>query len=233
MTKSDHRPRVASERRHQMRVRLLNAALDLVAVRGPMGVSIDDIIVRAEVSRGTFYKYFATPADLVREVALEISNEFLKIVDERVMEFTDPAQWVSAGIRLCLRIVRANPLFGSFISRLGWPNLSYDDHPSYLFLERDLRLGMLHGKFDRVPMHVGVNLVAGSLVGAIHTASSTAVTYHYPDLVAMCVLKGLGVEGTEAKSIASIKLAHPQLTLDGILFNVARNLDDVKALKSS
>jgi TetR/AcrR family transcriptional regulator, ethionamide resistance regulator len=207
-----------------MRIRLLNAALDSVAVHGPMGMSIDDVIVRADVSRGTFYKYFATPADLVREVALEVSNEFLKIVDERVMEFTDPAERVSAGIRLCLQIVRAHPLFGSFICRLGWPNLSYDDHPSYLFLERDIRLGMRHGKFDRVPLSVSVNVVAGSLVGAIHTASSTVVSRNFPDLVAMCVLKGLGVESDEAKRISTIKLAPPKLTMDGIFANVSRDI---------
>jgi TetR/AcrR family transcriptional regulator, ethionamide resistance regulator len=225
MSKSDHRPRVAFERRQKMRVRLLNAALDLVAVHGPMGTSIDDVIVHANVSRGTFYKYFASPSDLVREVALEVSNEFLKVVDKGVMEFTDPSERISAGVRLCLRIVRQNPLLGSFIVRLGWPNLSYADHPSYAFLEQDLRLGIRLRKFDRLPIGVAVNLVAGSLVGAIHAVSTMEVTGGYPDQVALCVLKGLGVGGDEARRIVSLKLSSPQLTVDGIFSNVAINLE--------
>jgi TetR/AcrR family transcriptional regulator, ethionamide resistance regulator len=224
MIKPDHRPRVASDRRLKMRIRLLHAALELVAVHGPMGISIDDVIKRADVSRGTFYKYFAMPADIVREVALEVSNEFLKVVDEQVMAFTDPAERVSAGIRLCLRIVRANPVLGSFISRLGWPNVDYCDHPSYAYLEQDLSSGMRLGKFDRIHLSAGITLVAGSLIGAIHAVTSTRLPLSFTDQVAMCVLKGLGIENDEAKRIVSIKLPHPQLTVDGIFSNVARNI---------
>ena len=44
-----------------MRRRLFGSALQLVAKQGPAATSIDQVIQAAEVSRGTFYKYFDTP----------------------------------------------------------------------------------------------------------------------------------------------------------------------------
>ena len=61
----DHRQRVAAERRERMRSRLLASAMKLIAEKGPAATSIDDVISAAEVSRGTFYKYFPSPDALV------------------------------------------------------------------------------------------------------------------------------------------------------------------------
>src|SRR4030095_10645030 len=81
MDSQDHRPRVAAERRERMRSRLLSSALQLVAAQGPSSTSIDDVIAAAEVSRGTFYKYFPSPEALVQELAFEVAKDLVYMAD--------------------------------------------------------------------------------------------------------------------------------------------------------
>src|SRR5262245_13544652 len=119
----DHRPRVAAERRVRMRTRLLDSALALVAERGVAATSIDDIISTARVSRGTFYKYFAAPDTLLRELALELTNDILRTVHPLVLQHDDPAARIATGLRLVVRLAESRPAVGSFFLRLGWPDI--------------------------------------------------------------------------------------------------------------
>ncbi len=223
MLTTDHRHRVAAERRNRMRVRLMNSALSLMAAHGPSGTSIDDVIVQAGVSRGTFYKYFETPTDLVAALAQEVSNEILRAIDPLVLQFSEPAERLSAGVRLMLRLVRVHPILGSFIVRLGWPNVDRTNHLFYSYVARDLRLGMRVGHFERNPLDLALNLVAGSLIGAIHTITTSPVQASYADQMAVCILQGLGVPSKEAKRIVSIKLSSPQMASDSIFANVSES----------
>jgi len=66
--RSDHRPRVAAERRARMRRKLVESALLVFAGKGVDASVIEDVIVAAGVSRGTFYNYFRTNAELLAAV---------------------------------------------------------------------------------------------------------------------------------------------------------------------
>ena len=122
MENQDHRPRVAAERRERMRARLLGSALQLVAAKGPAATSIDDIIAAAEVSRGTFYKYFPSPDALVRELAFEVAKDLVCLADPLVRERSDPAERVACGIRLVARLALHHPAAAGFLVQLGWPD---------------------------------------------------------------------------------------------------------------
>jgi AcrR family transcriptional regulator len=118
MQTQDHRQRVAAERRERMRARLLSSAMRLVADKGPAATSIDDVISTAEVSRGTFYKYFPSPDALVRELAIEIANELIAMAEPVVLSHADPAERVGSGIRLVARLAIDHPMAATFLVRL-------------------------------------------------------------------------------------------------------------------
>jgi AcrR family transcriptional regulator len=64
-------PRLTAERRQVNRQALLGAARACVARDGFHQTSIPDIAQEAEVSTGAIYRYFASKAEIVREVARE------------------------------------------------------------------------------------------------------------------------------------------------------------------
>src|SRR3974390_886344 len=115
----DHRPRVAAERRARMRRTLVEAALLVCAEKGVYVSVIDDVITAAGVSRGTFYNYFRTNAELLVAAIEELGNEVVQLIEARVQALPSPAARLIGGLRLYLDTARRFPLLARFIARVG------------------------------------------------------------------------------------------------------------------
>lgn len=216
MDYEDHRPRVAAQRRERMRARLIEGALSLIAQNGPMATSIDDVISHAQVSRGTFYKYFDAPASLVDAVAKEVANDILRLIDPIVQQSENPIERMSTGMRLALRLMQQHPILGGFVARLGWPNLP-PDQLMFEFVPRDLEIGMSQGKFVRMDIRAAMNLTGGILIGGIHTLESGTAPKDFPEQAAATVLMGLGVDRVIARNVAYARLKALKIDGDGLI----------------
>jgi len=221
MRMQDHRPRVAAERRERMRARLLASAMRLVAEKGPTATSIDDVISAAEVSRGTFYKYFPSPDALVRELAIEIANELIGMAEPVVLSYEDPAERVSSGIRLVARLAIDHPLAATFLVRLGWPDAR---GPNMLldFVKRDLSEGIRQGRFTRMPIALALNIVAGAVLGATHCMLEPGCDGDFAEQSAAAALRGLGLDAESAERIANSPLKPVEILSDGLLTETAK-----------
>jgi AcrR family transcriptional regulator len=201
----DHRPRVAAERRERMRLRLLSTAVRIGAQKGPAAITIDDVVVGAEVARGSFYKYFPSTDVLIREVATQIANELIQMAEPVVLGLEDPAERVACGIRLVSRTAIDHPAVAAFIVRLGWPDVR---GPDILldYLRRDLSLGIRQRRFARMPIALALNIVAGSVIGAAHCMLAPDCERDFAEQTAAAALRGLGIDANEAKSISTRRL---------------------------
>jgi AcrR family transcriptional regulator len=216
MESQDHRPRVAAERRERMRARLLGSALQLVAEKGPAATSIDDVIAAAEVSRGTFYKYFPSPDAMVRELAFEVAKDLVYLADPIVRERDDPAERVACGIRLVARLALHHPAAAGFLVQLGWPD-TQGDNVLLEFVRRDLAEGMKQGRFRQIPMPLALNIVSGGVIGAIHCMLKDACEPDFPELTAAAVLRALGMAGKTADALSSKRLETQPYLPEGLL----------------
>jgi AcrR family transcriptional regulator len=213
---TDHRPRVAAERRERMRARLLASAMRLVAEKGPAATSIDDVISAAEVSRGTFYKYYPSSDALVRELAIEVANELIRMADPVVQSFDDPAERVSCGMRLVSRLATDHPLAATFLVRLGWPDAR---GPSMLldFVKRDLTDGIQQGRFSPMPIALALNIVTGASLGSIHCMLAPGCEPDFAEQSAAAALRGLGLDAKSALRIANKPLKPVEVLSEGLL----------------
>jgi AcrR family transcriptional regulator len=201
MDNHDHRPRVAAERRERMRSRLLGTALQLVAERGPAALSIDDVIAGAEVSRGTFYKYFPSPDVLVREVAFSLATDLVQLADPVVRLRDDPAERVACGIRLVARLALHHPAAAGFLVQLGWPDTE-SDNVLLAYVRRDVEEGIRRGRFREMPVSLALNMVSGAVMGAIHCMLKPACARDFAELSAAAALRALGLPARSADAIA-------------------------------
>ena len=201
----DHRPRVAAERRERMRLRLLSTTVRIGAQKGPAAITIDDVVVGAEVARGSFYKYFPSTDALIREVATQIANELIEMAEPVVLGFDDPAERVACGIRLVARTAIDHPVVAAFLVRLGWPDVR---GPDILldYLRRDLSAGIRKRRFARMPIELALNIVSGAVIGAAHCMLSPDCERDFAEQTAAAALRALGVDAAEAKSISTRRL---------------------------
>jgi AcrR family transcriptional regulator len=117
----DPRTAAAAIRRARMRERLLDAVLDLYQPgQGSGSLVIDDVIRAADVSRGSFYKYFdsldAAVNELGERMTADLMAEFRRLFDD----VPDPLVRAVGGASMA--IVRAwhDPRWGGFTCRIDY-----------------------------------------------------------------------------------------------------------------
>lgn len=214
-TAQDHRPRVAAERRERMRMRLLSTAVRVGAEKGPAALTIDDVVVGAEVSRGSFYKYFPSTDALLQEVGRQIATELIRMAEPLVQGFDDPAERVAAGIRLVARTAIDQPVMAAFLVRLGWPDVRSEDM-LLQFVRRDLSAGIRAKRFARMPITLALNIVAGSVIGAAHCMLHPDCEPDFAEQTAAAALRALGLDRDEAKTLSTRRLGRIEWPGDGL-----------------
>lgn len=155
------RAAAAEQRKAQTRERLLDAAITVIGDKGPQACSIEDFVAAAQVSRGTFYNYFPTAEDLLREVRRKIVAALAEVLDARL-----PAT-MSVSLRLATRLhsyilsVSRDPAWGWMMARLDGSRLERTP-----ILETNLDLmfyeGVSRGEFRDMDPAAVRTLVFGS-----------------------------------------------------------------------
>jgi AcrR family transcriptional regulator len=191
----DHRSASADKKRGETRARLLGAALaECVGQRGRLP-TVEDVVARARVSRGTFYKYFdsieaalaALGHDLTRLSSLE-GERFRGVFTEK---------WKSTSVALRTLMTRAllDPTWADLALRTrGWVG---DPFFAEVVLQ-DLAEGRASGEYrvrdDRVAFDFLCGLVE-SCAAALHRGVPDPEAYI--DAVVHTWLQALGVPAAQ------------------------------------
>jgi AcrR family transcriptional regulator len=198
-----------------MRLRLLTTALRIGAEKGPAALTIDDVILGAEVSRGSFYKYFPSTDALLRELATQIANELICMAEPLVLSFDDPAERVASGIRLVARSAIDYPAVAAFLVRMGWPDVRAPD-VLLDFVQRDVSAGIRQRRFANMPITLALNIVSGSVLGAAQCMMYADCESDFAEQTAAAALRALGLERDEAKKLSSRRLGTVEWPADGL-----------------
>jgi AcrR family transcriptional regulator len=144
-----------------MRARLLDAGLATIVARGVAGTSIDEIISTAQVSRGTFYKYFDSVTGLAAHLAHDLAREIGLVLDPLVSEQPDPALRMAVGTRMMLHFVRQHPVIGGLTGGGTGPRClrrrctDHERHARKLRLGQQRRADLPENGADRHPPRRG------------------------------------------------------------------------------
>lgn len=134
-----------AEEDDDIRTRVLDAACEQFALLGVRRSTMDDVARRANVSRITVYRRFATKDALVEQVIL---REYRRYFDQFLVEIRQArsaAERVVLGFVSSLRAIRANPIIGGLLA-----------------LEPDMLVGTMIGDQGRTVAMVS-EFVAGQL----------------------------------------------------------------------
>lgn len=197
----DHRIRVGRERRERMRARLLQSVLQVRSSgtrRSP--AVIDDVIKHAEVSRGTFYKYFDSLDHAEAELALQMANEMTAGILSVYDVLDDAVLRTATGFQLFLIRAVFDPGWGAFIAHIGLLN---GDNLLTAKIRDDIRLGVETGDYAVPSVEVASDLLMGAKIEATRRLIEEGKSFDYVRSMASMVLRSFGVAHSKAdKSVA-------------------------------
>lgn len=202
---TDHRTRVAAERRARMRKRLLESAMIVFAQKGIGASVIPDVVAAAEVSQGSFYNYFRTNEDLLAAVSEELSNEMVLLIETAVGDIDDPALRVATAIRSYLHLARSYRVVARFLSSAGL-HLAGKKSAIYEYLPPDIKEGQKRGDFDDASLDVAVDLIRGAGLVAVHRMANGRTAKDYPEKIVQAILRSLGVTAASASRLTAMPL---------------------------
>jgi AcrR family transcriptional regulator len=126
-------PRRGRPRNPQLRVSILSAALELFAEQGYDATSVNQVVIRAGVTKGALYHYFAAKEDLLYEIYRGLLDQQLADLHRITTEEPDPSRALRAVIHdlvvTTIRYRREVTVFSRESARLSpdrWHTLQQD-----------------------------------------------------------------------------------------------------------
>lgn len=208
----DFRVRSAAEKRERMHARLIAATMEAY-LQAPAGFHpvIDDVIRVADVSRGTFYKYFDSLDEVRAKIGRSMAGEMLSSYEALFAGIEDYAVRMAAGPLMALARAAMESRHAAFISRVDFIEFLDGEDPRSVIVKRGLEEGRQRGQVQFESLEAAVDLVVGvSLEGARRILQTGALDGAYIRETATLVMLGLGLSRPEAKAAVTAAWEHLQ-----------------------
>jgi AcrR family transcriptional regulator len=217
----DHRIRVAASRREEMQNSLMFSLLALASEVSIHEIDVDDIIKHAEVSRGSFYKYFPSVQALIPALANQLAHELTAEIDAITHQIPSTAERLVITAKLTMRYLVKHRVLGNFLIQMPWPSQNTEFNV-FTSISSDIELGIKEGLFAKMPASIGCNLLVGSLIGGINVMLSKSPSSSYENKVLYPALIGLGLDSNAADELLKTPVPSlPKLPETGVLGKVA------------
>ncbi len=96
------------QRKDEQRRALLDAAITVFGRAGYGAASVEQVLVRAGLSRATFYAHFSGLEELLVGVFDHVNAEFFRALEQRLEAIADPVERLRAGIGDYLTLLAGN-----------------------------------------------------------------------------------------------------------------------------
>ena len=203
----DHRIRVARQRRERTRLRLLDAVLSVYPGQGEGGPAvIDDVLLAAQVSRNTFYKYFPSLEQAVTDLANRLADDWAQSYAPVLQGFRDPLDRVANAMQMIFAKAADQPRWGAFIAHRS--HLGGGDNPALHGMMANLAAGLDAGTFRFASMDAALDLTEGAMIEAIRRLIRQNHPADYIEHFTAMILQGLGVAPKIAARASANASAH-------------------------
>lgn len=194
---------------------MIEAARQLIAQKAIEATPIAEITEAADVAVGSFYNHFDSKDELVQAVVSDTMEEHGAHVDRVTAGMTDPAEVLAASLRLTVRKVDHDPIWGWFVVRTNSmvPGLR---ETLGRRLGRDLRRGFRDGRFAAYEEQTIMAAIGGAVLGVMQSKLLGQVPADADVHLAKEVLCMLGLRPEEATEIVNRPLPEEVVPEDGV-----------------
>jgi AcrR family transcriptional regulator len=190
----------------RIREALLQACGDLLYEQPIDAITINEIVARAGVAKGSFYNHFPDKESL----AATVSNAILAEVEARVRScnenVTDPAHRLARGMCTHMALAVSDPRRAMIMLR-GHDWVTEGEHALHRSVREDVQQGIDSGRFARRCQDVGVLQVIGtgyfSMIRILEQKLSVEAAIDLATRAFALTLCGFGLEESEAERIVA------------------------------
>lgn len=186
--------------RARTRGMLLDAAVRVFARKGAGAAAIHEIAAEAGVANGTFYNYFRSREELVEAASVRLAERFDREIAASRVAVADPAERVAIGCRRFVLRALHDPTWGAALLRV-WASSGVVNARTAAGLLEDLRAGRRRGRLRYESEQAAVDLAQGTVLAGMRAVLEGRAAETHAAAVATLVLRGLGVEASDAEAI--------------------------------
>jgi len=184
------------------RAALLDATQALLASRSMDALSVDEIVQRADVARGTFYNYFADKDALERELAAHVRARVENDIARTNEGISDPVERIARAFCCILRFFLREREQAAAMARL-FPRATDPAAPINSGVRGDVTKGFEQGRIAAPSEDVAVASIVGVFMAGVNRALDLPSGKAGGLAIGMgtILLHGLGVRRTQAERI--------------------------------
>ena len=195
-------PNRRDRRKLATRQALLDATIALLSSRSMDAPTVDEIAMRADVAKGTFYNYFADKDALERELASQVRVRVESEIARTNEGVSDPAERIARAFCCVLHFCLGAPEQAAAMMRL-FPHATDPAAPINSGVRGDVTEGLAQGRIFAASEDVAVaSIVAVFMAGVnrvLDLPSSNARMFAIG--MGSILLHGLGISRSQAKRI--------------------------------
>lgn len=206
------RAEIGEQRRARTRAGLVAAAYSLFAKHGADIPTIDDVLAKAKVSRGTFYNHFKTRDGLFRAVAAEIADTIDEFILGVFEGLEDPALRISVAFRLFTRFALEDKTRAWIWLRTTPVAQAGGARNLTVALNQEFESALTSGRFKAPSVDAAVDLAIGCQLMTIRRLLIEECSLEYVEEAAQMLLLALGVPADEAAVLAYSELPPDQIS---------------------
>ena len=188
----------------KVRNALMKACGELLAEKPVDALTINEIVDRAGVAKGSFYNHFNDKESLAAAVSEAIRIEVEAKVEKSNLNVTDPAYKIARGMSNFIQFAVADPQRAVIMLR-GFQRLSASDHPLNQSLQEHVREGIDSGRFQPRCEEAGMIQMIGCVyftgLRILEQRLSPVQAIELSSKVFTLLLCGFGLEEAEARRI--------------------------------
>lgn len=189
-------------RKRATRQALLDATVALLASRSIDALSVDEIAMRADVAKGTFYNYFPDKDALERDLSAHLRGRLEDEIARANEGIDDPAERIARAFCCLLRFCLGAPEHAAALTRL-FPHAIDPAAPINSGVRRDAAKGMTQGRIVAASEDAAVACVMGVFAAGLNRALDLPAgrVREFAQGLGTILLHGLGLKTAEAERI--------------------------------
>jgi len=202
----EKKPSRGTRRRERSRASLIEAAREIMSVKGVDATTIADITEAADLGFGTFYNHFKTKDEIVLAAMAGMAERFGDEIDQLIASHSDPFAAQVVAWHQVIEIATVEPIWGWFVLRSS-QTLNLMNEGLMQRFRRDVKAGIEAGKFKIVDVDVVVALIGAGVLSLVNGRLSGSLDERQINEGLALLICHLGIAPEKARKLVAQTLS--------------------------